>query len=70
VLLCKLALGHTRAVGEFRIRPPGSAIRHLNRSEELLFEAIGGMFIQLLVCLAQSRQRESECVGRLRERIE
>ena len=51
------------AFGELRVSPPQTAVRGLHGAEQLSLQAIGGLLVELLVRLGQSRHGERELIG-------
>ena len=51
------------ALGELGVHSPGPPVGHPNGPKELLLEAFGGVLVELLVGLAQVRQRGPDLIG-------
>src|SRR6202040_3958797 len=58
------------ACGEGGVRALGAAVGDLDRAKELLLEALGALLVELLKCLAQCGERQSELFDRGRYRVE
>jgi hypothetical protein len=58
------------ALGELGVGAFRSAVRELNGPEELLFESLGGVVVELLVRLGKRRERSPQLVDRARKTVE
>jgi hypothetical protein len=52
------------------VGPLRTSVRRLDRPEQLLFEPFGGDFGELLIGRAEGRERSSDLVDRVAERVE
>ena len=64
------AARQTVALGEAGVGPPRAAVGDLDRPEELLLEPVGALLVELLVGVAERRERGAEEIGRLRDAVE
>jgi hypothetical protein len=58
------------AVGEPVVGPLRAPVGHLDGPEELLFEAIGVLLVELLVGVAQRRERDRDVIRRVGDVVE
>src|SRR2546427_235161 len=52
--------GHPVALGELRVRAPRAPVGELDGPEELLLEPVGAVLVELLVGLAEARERDPD----------
>src|SRR4051794_10135323 len=64
------AVGQAVAAGEFAVGPSRAPVGHLDRTEELVLQAIGVVLVERLEGLAQSGQRLGEVVGGVAHLVE